>query len=381
MTTTTETALATIETISAVDLFKPGALDPILDRLEAEVREQASRLDISTEAGRKAIASLSYKVGRSKTFIDSQRKALVANEKKRLAVIDKEGRRAWDKIESLQEEVRKPLTDWEQAEETRLAEHEEALKAIAELANPPFGTSAEEIGRRLDDVDAYSGRVWQEFQRRFDLAHQAATTFLAKLYSETKKSEDDKAEFERMKAEQLVREQAERDATIKAEAAASAKAHAEAEAARKAQEIAQAEAREREAVERQRMVAEERAQAAEREAARLVAQVAQDKAEAERREIERAAEVEAAQKRAVAQAAAEQAAAIERERARAAEEKRSAEEAEAKREANKKHCAKINRLALVALMEIEGLEISEENARLIIAAIAKGTIPAVRISY
>ena len=75
-----ETALAIIETLTPADIFKPGAIDPILDKIEAEVRATAATLDISTPNSRSALASLAYKVGRSKTFIDGQRKSLVSDE-------------------------------------------------------------------------------------------------------------------------------------------------------------------------------------------------------------------------------------------------------------------------------------------------------------
>ena len=68
------TALATIENKPATELFKPGAIDPILDAIRAEVRREAACLDISTEANRKAIASLAFKVAKSKTFVDKRRR-------------------------------------------------------------------------------------------------------------------------------------------------------------------------------------------------------------------------------------------------------------------------------------------------------------------
>lgn len=373
-------ALATIEAITAVEFFKPGASTSILEGLKIEVRAITATLDGSIPADREVMRSLAAKLGKTKNKIDGSGKELVAGEKARLKIIDTERSTVWDEMEALQHEVRKPLTDWEQAEDGRVSAHELALKEIAELSNPPFGSPSEEIRRRSDAVDALSSRDWEEFQRRFELAHSSATHVLAKLWQQTEQAEKDKAEFERMKAEQIVREQAEREAAMKAEAASKAKAEAEVEAQRKAQETAASEAREREAVERQRVAAEERAAAAEREAERVLAQAARDKAEAEQREIARAAEAEEAQKRAATQAAAEQVQAVERERARAAEEKRLAEEAEAKREANKKHCAKINRLAVVALME--GVpELTEDQARTVVTIVAKGTVPAMRITY
>ena len=64
--------LTTIEakTTDLVALFKSGAdqIDPLLSRIEAEVRAHAP--DTTTNKGREAIASLAYKVSRSKTALD-----------------------------------------------------------------------------------------------------------------------------------------------------------------------------------------------------------------------------------------------------------------------------------------------------------------------
>lgn len=71
-----ETGLAIINSINAVAFFQPGASTDVLDKLEVEVRAEAARLDISTDAGRKAIASLSHKVAKSKTGLDAAADAL-----------------------------------------------------------------------------------------------------------------------------------------------------------------------------------------------------------------------------------------------------------------------------------------------------------------
>ena len=137
-----ENALATIETFKKPCLRWTYSLQaiyrhPIMDRIAIEVREQAKDLDISTPNSRSQLAALAYKVARSKTFIDGQRKTLVSDEKKRLAKIDAEGKRIWDTLESLQAEVRKPLTEWEAIEKNRVIAHENALALIDSTAALP----------------------------------------------------------------------------------------------------------------------------------------------------------------------------------------------------------------------------------------------------
>jgi colicin import membrane protein len=73
------TALAVIETMTPAKLFEPGTIDPLIERIKTEVRSVA--IDTSTGSGRKACASLAFKVARSKTFIDKQRSGVGARRK------------------------------------------------------------------------------------------------------------------------------------------------------------------------------------------------------------------------------------------------------------------------------------------------------------
>ncbi len=394
------TALAVIETMPAIEIFKPGALDPILDRIKTEARAEAAKLDISTEANRKALISLSVKVRTSKTFLDNARIALVSGEKERLKKIDQEGARLWDELEALQKEIRQPVTDWENAEKDRVAAHEQAL---AEIANSGPYTLAnwqilplEAMGDRRVEIEQEATRDWQEFSRRAQVVIEKALGEIADAISRRENYEREKAELDRLRAEAAAREQQERENRIAAEArkAAEEKARldakrvaiaAEAERLRieneKAEVIAlakQAEARRLAAIKQARIDAEaaqERARiAVEQAEARRVAEAA----EAERKAQEAAEETERAASAAAANAERERYAAVEAERARvAAREKAEKEEAES-RERNKTHRAKINREALQGLCNI-GVEI--EQGKEIIEAIFKGQIPNVKIEY
>lgn len=89
-------------------------LDPYL----AEVRKEIDGFvpDITTKKGRDAVASIAHKVARSKTALDNLGKELVSELKKKPALIDAERRRMRDLLDQWKEEVRQPLTEWEQAE-------------------------------------------------------------------------------------------------------------------------------------------------------------------------------------------------------------------------------------------------------------------------
>lgn len=309
-------ALIPLESVNAVEVFTGGGLDDLLARIRAEAVTLVP--NVKTVAGRKEIASIAYKVSRSKTAIDDAGKALVADLKKQTGDIDSARKKARDTLDALRDEVRKPLTDWE-AEQERIererVEAEERARAAAEEAR------LAEIARKEEEIRAREEAV------------RAA----------------EEAERQRVAAEQAERERVEREARLQAEAAENAKREAAA------------------AVERAEREAREATERAAREAAEAE-QRAKDAAE--KAEREKAEAVAAAERR-----AKEEAARAERERQAKADAQRQEDEARA---ADVEHRRQINRAAVAALIA-QG--ISDDDAATVITAIVQGKVPAVAIRY
>jgi hypothetical protein len=338
-------ALARVETIAPIDLFRAEVIDPIMATIRETVIAQASTLDISTPDNRAALASLAYKVGRSKTFIDGQRKNLVSEEKKRLAKIDAEGKRIWDTLEALQHEVRKPLTDWEDAEKQRVQDHENALILIRTTSLLPSMVSVADVESVIQAVEAFRSREWQEFSKRAEEVINAEITSLTSALNSARKREEEAAELARLRAEAAAREQKEREERIA-----------------------------REAVEREQREAKEREERSSREAAAREALIRKEKEDAEARANK--AELEA--KETAKRLEREKLEAVETERQRV-EAKRLAEEKEQKeRERDREHRSKVNNEAFNALV---ALGLSSDHAKMVVTAIAKGNIPNVKVVY
>ncbi len=341
-------ALVTIETLTPAIFSEAGGIDAMLEKLEADVRAVAT--DVSTPAGRKAVASLAHKVARSKTAFDGMGKDLAAEWKVKAKAIDTERARVWDRLEALQAEVRKPLDEYEADEAKRVADHQNAIQAIIDLgffAYDPVPSAA--IISALTDLEDMPDRDWQEFKQKAATARSETFAKLQALKGAALTREAEVAELERLRTAQAVRDQQERDARIAAEAAASATRAAEQAAAAEATRIAD------ETAERERRAAQEqteaiaRAEKAERDAADAVAKAARDKNDA----------IEAERKR-----VSDEAAAVARETER--------------RETDKAHRKAVNSEALKALI---AAGLSTEDGIKAITAIVRGEVPNIKISY
>lgn len=351
-------ALVTIETLTPATVFAPGGVESIISKLEADVR--AFTTDISTEAGRKAVASLAYKVARSKTALDEMGKELVSDLKAQSGKIDAERRIIRDRLDALRDEVRKPLDDFENAEKARVELHESTIAAILAACDLSPDAGADAINSRLGAVRDLSQRDWQEFAARATAATDTARKTLEAALTAANKREAEAAELAKLRAEQAAREQADREAKIAAEAAERAKLVAESKAAREAQEAAAKAEAERKRVEKEKADAVARAEKAEADKKAAAAKAVRDAKEAaEAAERNRLASIETERKR-VAEIAAKEAA------------------EKAKREADKAHRAKFNNEALAAL---QSLGLGKDLGIAVLSAIARGEVPHVSINY
>ena len=355
----------------------PNGIDILLEKVRKEAASEVP--DLTTKKGRDRIASLAYKVSKTKTLVDDYGKELVAEEKKRLALIDADRKKWRDECDKLRDEIRKPLTDWEQAESDRVQRHRDAIQQLRGLAPQAMGANSETIIGLIAQAESVTlGDHWQEFSAEAGKAKDETLALLRLDLQRRQQYESEQAELARLREESARREQEDRDRRIAEEAAAKARADAEA-AARAEREAIEAKARaEQEAAERAR-IASEQAEArakAEAEAAKLREQ------EAERRRIESEERAKREAQEAAERAERNRIAAFEAERARIEQERiesdRKAATEQAAREADKENKRKVNNAILSAL---ESVGISTEQAKVVIAAIAKGSIPNVSIRY
>lgn len=341
----------------------PNGLDPFIAHIRAQIDEFNSNLpDLSTLKNRQLYASMAHKVAKSKTALDAIGKTLSADAKLLPKKIDAERKRCWDLLETWQGEVRKPLDDWQAAEDARIDAHEAGLDHLRKTNTE--GASAAMIKVLIQDLEEEQiGDDWQEFEAE---AHRVKAASLVTLRAALQAQE--RHEAEQAELIELRRQQAERDAQderdrIAREAAE--RATQEAERAAQAERDAAAE-RERalqqqtEQLQREAQEAEQRAEQAERNRIAAEQKAEQDRIDAEQRQVE----------------AAEQAAAAER--------KRQADyQAEIERQARAREADVAHKTAVLTSIKESFMRsgISEDQAKAVINMIRKGEVPSVSITY
>jgi len=100
--------------------------DQYINNLITEIREKASSVvgDVKTVKGRGVYISMASNVRKTKTAIDDAGKALVAEMKKRPALVDASRKKVREALDELAIEIRKPATEWEAEQERIKAEKE-----------------------------------------------------------------------------------------------------------------------------------------------------------------------------------------------------------------------------------------------------------------
>lgn len=246
-------------------------LQKVADRIETLARGLVA--DVSTKEGVSQIKTAARQIASVKKKVDDLGKTVVAELKALPKIIDKNRADFRERMESLQDEIRRPVTDIE-----------ERQKAIDDIKGTHFACAAcnsQELAAKIEELEtqraAVTAEVWKEAYEEVLKAFDAEIGALSTMKSAAEKREEDarrlaeleakQAEADRIIREQKIKEEAERKAREEAEARAAA------EKARLEREKAEAERKAAEA-ERARQEAEERArrEAMQREQERVQAQ-------------------------------------------------------------------------------------------------------------
>ena len=323
--------LITVEKQNIPQTFEAGGTDALVQMVKDHVKDLVS--DTSTLKGRKEIASMAAKVAKSKTYLDGVGKDYVAELKAKPKAVDAERKRMRDTLDELKETVRKPLTEWEEAENKRVMRHEanlEEMKGAGEKARDFWmDVPLQVMVDRFEEIDNQEiGGSWEEYISDAVKTKEASLTMLSEAIGKRQDYEAEQAELEELRQLKAQQERKDRDEALRREGEEKSRRDAEADVAAGIAAKENAERRQKEAEERSVREAEH---------------------------------------------------AVQRERDRIEAEQNAEKEREATRERNTQHRGKVHTAAKEALMKELG--ITEIQAREIINVIKTGRIPYIEINY
>lgn len=260
-------------------------VDQVLAGIQQRTAKEAADIDVSKESGRKALRSIAFSIARAKTAIDAAGKGLNDEKRAEIDAVDAERRTFRARLEEMQDEIKAPAEEWEQAETARVKRLYDRLDAMK-----VDGSSGDDLiflrARREWIENVKINESWQEFQAQADEQRLRSLEWLDARIAEVEARDAKDAEMARLQAEldRLRREEAER-------AAEAERARIAEETARLAKEREEAEARRQEdarlLLEQERAEAAEAARVkAEEAAAAQIAEAERAKMEAEQRERE-----------------------------------------------------------------------------------------------
>lgn len=259
-------------------------LQKVADRIETLARGLVA--DVSTKDGISQIKTAARQIASVKKKVDDLGKTVVAELKAIPKIIDKNRADFRERMESLQEEIRRPVTDIE-----------ERQKAIDDIKGTHFACAAcnsKELAAKIDELEtqraAVTAEVWKEAYEDALKAYDSEIAALATMRDAAAKREAEQRELEELRKkkeeadriirEQKIKEEAERKAREEAEARAAAeKARLEREKAEAERKAAEAEKRARDAQEAEERARREAMQR-EQERAKAQARMAQEPAPA-----------------------------------------------------------------------------------------------------
>lgn len=324
---------------SALEVYqKQNGLDPFLEKIRKEI--DAFVPDVSTKKGRDAVASMAYKVSKSKTALDDVGKELVNDLKELPKKIDAERKRVREILDSWKEEVRKPLTDWEQEEANRIDKCKSGIENIRLMTADIDVINSITIKERISNLESIvtDATIFQEFEIEAVRTKESILNQLKQTLVKRDQYESEQAELAKLRSEAEAKAQKDREEKIV-----------------------------KEAEERAIKFAEDKAKA-EKERVEQIAK--QEKEASDRRELELKLQIERAEK--------EKLQAVEKEKKRIADEIINIENEKIAREKDRIHRSKINNDALSDLIK-NG--INEECAKSVIVVIAKKLIRNISINY
>ena len=232
-------------------------LDNLYDVIEAKARALVA--DPTTKEGASQIKSAARQLASVRVKVDNLGKQVVAELKKLPGVIDDNRKAFREKMEALQEEIRRPVTEIEERRD-RIVSVKETHAACISLDSEGLAAKISELEKEQETV---TPETWKESYEEAAAAYRGEISALETMKAAAEKREEEARELEELRKKQAEAERIIREQKIKEEAERRAKEEADAKAAaEKARMEREKEEAERRAAEAERKLEEEKAKKA-----------------------------------------------------------------------------------------------------------------------
>jgi hypothetical protein len=294
--------LIVIQPADLEKVFVKNGLDPFIELIKKEVEDIVP--DLSTAKGRKEIASRARWVASKKVIIDKAGKEFISKLKAQIQPIDAERKRMRDILDALRDEIRQPLTEWEEAEKEKKRKEAERIELIKDRIQaikdylpkrhltdiPIHQATSDQIETALEKFRELDMETFQEFKEEAVNAWNDKNEELENSLKFTQEKEKLAAEKKKFEDEQKAAKQKERERKIREEAAEKARIEAEKKAQAERDTLKEKEVQAKlkaEQAEQEKKLAAEKAEKDKKEALRLAEEEKQKAIEEERLLIER----------------------------------------------------------------------------------------------
>jgi len=211
-----------------VILLDAQRFDQFYDKVKGET--DAHVADVSTAAGRAALKSLAFRVTKTHTTLKSASLELTEGWRKQTAAVNAARGPMIERLTALAAEVRKPLTDWEEAEAARVAANDATLSEMRAAAAVTSEDTSVTVTTRGREIYARTFEAPQWLAHEADEAETVKDATVAALVAARNRLAKDEADAAEL--EVLRREKAERDERDRIEAQAKERIEAKARYAR-----------------------------------------------------------------------------------------------------------------------------------------------------
>lgn len=206
-----------------VEVFKPGGATKYIQEVRLFVASQ--NLDVSSDPGRDFVRSFAYQLVRTRTTGLDEADKLIADDKKHIAEVNSEKKFFETEMKKIWNEVRGPLTEFENRDKERVGAHEMVLGQIFDACLFLGAPTIQGIKDRMAALAGFESRKWEEFQARATSALAQSRPALQAMLEKAEKAEADRIELEEnrrklreLEAAEADRKQKEREEQIRKDA-------------------------------------------------------------------------------------------------------------------------------------------------------------------